>query len=290
MLFRSGYLASLGFRGQVLSALPVVRPLREIKDAAEIAILARVGKSSGDAMLAGMRALRPGLTQREAELAIVASCVRTGGIHSFWPWAMSGPRGVYTDLFNSFVDADNHNRVMHAGELVRVDVGCQHEQYMGDVGRTAPVSGRFTPGQREAWDLFIAGYLAGLAAVRDGADVANVFEVARQKIRALQSTMTTELGRRAATELLSQRGIEAWQFHNVGLDDAEGAPRRLKSGMVLAYELMFAVGDDHFYLEDVLLVEGGGHRLLTPGLPYMATQVERAMHGSARPSGKGVSR
>ena len=45
---------------------------------------------------------------------------------------------------------------MKAGEVVRVDVGCQVDHYMGDVGRTAPVSGTFTAGQREAWDLFIA--------------------------------------------------------------------------------------------------------------------------------------
>ena len=277
----AAYFSSLGFRGDVSSATPVVRALREIKDAAEVGILARVGKSSGDAMLAGMRALGPGRTQRDVESAIVASCIRAGGIHSFWPWAMSGPRGVYTDLFNSFVDPDNHNRTMRAGELVRVDVGCQLEQYMGDVGRTAPVSGRFSRGQREAWDVFIAGYLAGLAVVRDGVRVAEVFAVAQQKIRALEATMTTELGKRAAGELLSARGVETWQFHNVGLDDAEGAPPVLKTGMVLAYELMFAVGDDHFYLEDILLVEPNGHRMLTPHLPYTAAEVERAMRRTA---------
>jgi Xaa-Pro aminopeptidase len=206
------WLASLGYLGAVSSATPVLRPLREVKDANEIAILAEVGTLSGQAMLAGMRALRPGQRQRIAEAAVVNTCIRGSGVHSFWPWAMSGPHGVYTDLWNSFVDYDNHDRVMRAGELVRVDVGCALQQYMGDVGRTAPVSGRFTPGQREAWDLFIAAYKSGLPLVRDGVRVSDIFDAARATIRARKASLVTPLGQVAAAELLSPRGIEAWQL------------------------------------------------------------------------------
>jgi hypothetical protein len=47
--------------------------------------------------------------------------------------------------------------------------------------------------------------------------------------------------------------------------------------MTVAYELMFAVGDQGFYLEDMILIERDGHRLLTPGLPYTAAEIERVM-------------
>jgi Xaa-Pro aminopeptidase len=79
--------------------------------------------------------------------------------------------------------------------------------------------------------------------------------------------------------LLSPTGIEAWawQLHGVGLDDAEGIVTELRAGMVVAYELMFAVGDDGFYLEDLVHVLPGGSRLLTPDLPYTAEDIERAM-------------
>jgi Xaa-Pro aminopeptidase len=271
------YLGGLGHRGAVGAATTVIRPLRERKDRGEIAILDRVGRMSGQAMVMGIRALEPGRTQRQVEVAVVKSCVDAGGRHSFWPWAMSGPRAVYGDLFNSFVDYDGHDRVMRAGELVRVDVGCQVERYMGDVGRTAPVGGRFDPGQREAWDLFIAGYRAGLALVSDGVAVADVFAAALDRIRALAPTLRTPLGRQAAAVLLGPTGTEAWQFHGVGLDDAEGAPAVLGVGMTVAYELMFAVGDQGFYLEDMILIERDGYRLLTPGLPYTAAEIERVI-------------
>jgi Xaa-Pro aminopeptidase len=271
------YLRTLGWSGPVATAAPLLRSLREIKDPNEVTILARVGAVSGKAMLAGIRGLRPGRTQRMVELEVVGSCIEQGYRHSFWPWTMSGPRAVYTDLFNSFVDYQGHDRAMRAGELVRVDVGCQVDHYMGDVGRTAPVSGEFDAGQREAWDLFIAGYQAGLGAVRDGAAVTAIFETARARIKAMAGGLQTPLGKRAAEVLLSPEGIEAWQFHGVGLDDAEGAPEMLRAGMVVAYELMFAVDDQGFYLEDMLLVDRGGHRMLTAGLPYTAAEIEAVM-------------
>ena len=271
------YLRNLGWSREVGSGLEVTRPLREIKDADEIATLSRVGAMSGTAMLAGIRALKPGIRQRQAEAKVILSCLEAGGRHSFWPWTMSGPHAVFTDLFNSFVDYEGHDRVMTAGEVVRVDVGCQTGHYMGDVGRTAPVSGRFSPGQREAWNLFIAGYRAGLTALKDGAKTTDVYQAALAKVRATAPSLKTAEGKKAAEILLGPNGTDAWEIHGVGLDDAEGMPAVLKAGMTVAYELMFMVDGDGFYLEDMILIEPNGYRLLTPGLPYTAAEIEGTM-------------
>ena len=259
-------------------ALPILRALRDIKSAEEIAILRRVGQQSGAAMLAGMRALHPGQTQRKAELAIVNACETAGarGV-SFWPWTMSGPNAQFMNLFSSFQSYEHINRVMQPGEVVRVDVGCQSDHYMGDVGRTAPVSGRFTPGQRESWDLFIAGYRAGLPLIRDGTAKKDVFAAALAEIRRLVPTLTTAQGKHTAEILLAADGTQAWEIHGVGLDDAEGQPEVLRAGMTVAYELMFVVDGDGFYLEDMIAVGASGPDVLTPGLPYTAAEVERAM-------------
>jgi Xaa-Pro aminopeptidase len=180
-------------------------------------------------------------------------------------------------LWNSFVSYDHVDRQMQAGEVVRVDVGCQVDHYMGDVGRTAPVSGRFTDGQREVWDLFIAGYRAGLATIKDRVSPKVVFDAALAEVRRLAPALTTLEGRHAAETLLGPQGTEAWQLHGVGLDDAEGLPEVLRAGMAVAYELMFTVDGDGFYLEDMILVKSGGYEVLTHGLPYTAHEIEMAM-------------
>jgi Xaa-Pro aminopeptidase len=271
------WLTSLG-AAKVMPATNVLRPLRDIKDASELAVLRQVARTSGDAFLAGLRALAPGKWQHETELAVVNACRAAGarGV-SFWPWTMSGPNAEFTSLWNSFLAYDHVDRQMKAGEVVRVDVGCQVDHYMGDVGRTAPVSGTFTEGQREAWDLFIAGYRSGLTRIKDGASPKIVYDAALDEIRRLAPALKTSQGRRAAETLLGPKGTEPWELHGVGLDDAEGLPDVLREGMVVAYELMFTVDGDGFYLEDMIAVRNDGYEILTRGLPYTAREVEAVM-------------
>ena len=271
------WLTSLG-AASVTSAVTVLRPLRDIKDADELVILRRVGRTSGQAFLAGLRALAPDKWQHETELAVVNECRAAGarGV-SFWPWTMSGPNAEFTSLWNSFVTYDHVDRQMKAGEVVRVDVGCQVDHYMGDVGRTAPVSGSFTDGQREAWDLFIAGYRGGLTKIKDGASARTVYEAALADVRRLAPSLNTPQGKRAAEVLLGPKGTEPWELHGVGLDDAEGLPEVLRTGMVVAYELMFTSDGDGFYLEDMIAVTRDGYEVLTSGLPYTAREIEEVM-------------
>jgi Xaa-Pro aminopeptidase len=280
------WLASLGGTS-VKSAIEVIRPLREIKDDSEIAVLREVGRTSGEAFMAGLRALAPQKWQHETELAVVNAC-RVAGARgvSFWPWTMSGPNADFHSLWNSFLSYDHVDRQMQAGEVVRVDVGCQVDHYMGDVGRTAPVSGRFTAGQREAWDLFIGGYRAGLSTIKDQVRPKTVYDTALAEVRRLAPSLKTPEGRHAAEVLLGPQGTEAWQLHGVGLDDAEGLPEMLRAGMAVAYELMFTVDGDGFYLEDMILVKKDGHEVLTAGLPYSAGEIETAMSTGSTQRGR----
>jgi Xaa-Pro aminopeptidase len=280
------WLTSLGAM-KVTSAVEFLRPLRDIKDAGEMAVLRQVGRTSGEAFLAGLRALAPGKWQHETELTVVNACSAAGarGV-SFWPWTMSGPNADFHSLWNTFLAYDHVDRQMKAGEVVRVDVGCQVDHYMGDVGRTAPVSGTFSEGQREAWDLFIAGYRGGLTTIKDRVTAKGVYEAALAEVRRRAPSLKTLQGRRAAETLLGPTGTAAWELHGVGLDDAEGLPEVLRAGMVVAYELMFTVDGDGFYLEDMIAVKDDGYEMLTSGLPYTAREIETAMASRIRPGNK----
>jgi hypothetical protein len=104
-----------------------------------------------------------------------------------------------------------------------------------------------------------------------------VYDTALSEIRRLAPSLTTTEGKGAAEILLGPKGTEAWELHGVGLDDAEGLPEVLRAGMVVAYELMFTVNGDGFYLEDMILVKNDGYEVMTPGLPYTAREIEAAM-------------
>src|SRR5262249_54879009 len=88
------------------------------------------------ALTAGAKAVRPGVSQREVELAVVETCWKSGahGV-SFWPWAMAGANGVFPRPFESLSRYDHLDTTLRAGDLMRLDVGCEWGHYQGDLGR-----------------------------------------------------------------------------------------------------------------------------------------------------------
>ena len=257
----------------------VVAPvLRAVKDSSEIAVIRRVAANSVAAFLAGLPRVGPGRHQRDVEAAVVETCTRLGDGPSFWPWAMSGPNAAFPAPFTAFFDPHSLDREMKSGEVVRYDLGCKADGYMGDVGRTLPVTGTFTRDQREVVDLLVAAYRAGLSTIRDGAEGeagllrASAVEAARRR-----PAMRTPLGRHAAALLSEPDSLPFWQAHGIGLDIAERLPRVLRAGMVLDYEPIFVVDGQGFYMEDMILVTKTGYEILTRGLPSTAAEIEQAM-------------
>ena len=267
----------------VVSGRDVAADVRAMKDSGEIAALRRAAAHSTAALRAGMLRFAPGRHQRDVEGAVVAACTANGGDGpSFWPWVMSGPNAAFPKPLTSTVDMHNLNRVMRAGEVVRLDIGCQVDHYMGDVGRTVPVSGTFTPGQAEVIDLMVAAYRAGLAVLRDGVADTTVIRASVAEAARRRGSMRTALGRHAAALIADRDSIPYWQIHGVGLDIAEGLPTVLRAGMVLDYEPIFVVEGQGFFMEDMILVTSTGYEILTKGLPYSAAEIERAMRGRRR--------
>jgi Xaa-Pro aminopeptidase len=268
---------------RVRDAAPLIAAMRLVKSPAEIAVLRAVGTSSAAALRAGLASLEPGRPQRESESRVISACIAAGAEGpSFWPWVMTGPLSAFPAPFESLGDYRHLNRVMRGDEVARVDVGCDRDHYKGDVGRTAPVSGRFDAGQRETWELLVAAYRAGLATFRDGVTRDAVFAASLAEVRRRQPALETALGRKAAETLLAPDGLLWWEIHGVGLDSAEGAPDVLRTGMTVDFEPIFSVDGQGFYLEDMILVTPAGHEILTPGLPYSAEEVERAVRPPAK--------
>ena len=264
---------------RIASAKNAIVELRATKSDAEIALLEVNARRTVTSLQAVAQALAPGVRQRDTEAVMVAACLAAGGQGpSFWPWTMSGPNAHTGQLVSAFFRYDQGDRVVEEGDLVRVDIGCAGGGYGADVGRTLPASGRFTAGQAEAWDLLIAGYLAGLDAMVDGVAVSEVRGASAGAVRDRQSGLTTAEGV-AAAEAILEGGDGTWHIHGVGVESGEDLPAVLRTGMVLAYEPGFSVGLDAFYLEDMIVVTATGHRVLSAGLPYTSAEVVDFMGG-----------
>ncbi len=267
---------------KLVSAKEMISELRLVKSAAEIQIIRQVAHSSALALLAGLRSLRPGKTQRQVEADIVAGCIAAGAEGpSFWPWVMSGPNAILPRPLESLVDYRHLNRVLQSGDLVRVDVGCDADFYKGDVGRTAPASGRFDDGQKETWELLLAAYHAGLNIMRDGTTRQEIEQTCRQAVAQRQAGLKTDLARKAAAKILEKSSEVLWHLHGSGLEPGEGRPTTLMAGMIIEFEPMFSVEGQAFYLEDMILVTQDGHEVLTKDLPYAPAELTAIILGGS---------
>ncbi len=63
---------------------------------------------------------------------------------------------------------DHDNRVMHAGEVIVMDVAAEYQGYAADVTRTLPVSGTFSPDQRAIYQIVRDAQAAGERQVKPG--------------------------------------------------------------------------------------------------------------------------
>ena len=171
-------------RLEVRSADPLLDSLRVVKSPAEIALLRRVVAISTDGHQAAMRRVAPGVNERDI-LAVTDYTFRTAGGagSSFRAIVGSGPNST------SYHYRAN-DRVMQAGEVVVIDAGALYQGYVGDVTRTLPVNGLFTPDQAAVYRIVRAAQAAAEAVARPGAPVA----AGDSAIRAVEARELATLG------------------------------------------------------------------------------------------------
>jgi Xaa-Pro aminopeptidase len=162
----------------VVDATPLVHELRQTKTPYEQEMLRKSVAISNEGHLAGMRTAAPGKFEYEVQAAIEAVFMRSGASGWGYPSIVgSGPNATILHYRAS-------RRRMETGELLLVDAAARYEGYTGDVTRTYPVSGTFTPEQREIYEIVLAAQEAGIRAVQAGTAMADVQTACEEVIRA----------------------------------------------------------------------------------------------------------
>jgi Xaa-Pro aminopeptidase len=262
---------------QLQSATAKVSALMNVQSPSELTAVRAAAKSSVHAILAGMRAIHPGATQRSAELAVVNACWQSGahGV-SFWPWAMPGKNGVIPRTFASIFRYDHLDSTMKSGDLVRLDIGCEVDHYGGDLGRTVPVSGHYTAEQAETWNIFVAAYQAGVRTFRAAITEDEVFAAWRSELQSHRASAKSSMARRAVDTWSDRKNIPFWQVHAMNLD-AAALNGPIQPNTTVAFEPIAQIDGQGFYLEDMFLITSTGADLLTAGVPYTSAEIQSAM-------------
>src|SRR5690606_9306199 len=137
--------------------------------------------------------------------------------------------------------AIRQDRVLGAGDLLLADVGAETpEGWAGDVTRTWPVSGRFSPTQRAIYEVVLAAQAAAIERVRPGVRFADVHRAAGRALveglvaLGILSGDPAELAELGAAALFFPHGVghllgrDVHDMEDLG-DRAGYAPGRVRS-------------------------------------------------------------
>ena len=140
-----------------LELVKAVVSQREIKSKEEIEQLHQAVNVSVDMHVAAMKFARPGMTEAQVTAEIHKVALAAGGNIAFPIIATKNGQ----TLHNHF-----HGNTIKEGDLFLVDAGYENElSYSGDLSSTFPVSKKFTPEQKEIYEISLAGHEAAISAL-----------------------------------------------------------------------------------------------------------------------------
>lgn len=213
---------------QTLALAPLIESMRLVKSPAEQLVMRTAGEISAKAHIKAIRATAPGMPE-----SVIAALL------SYEASLLGSTRPAYVPVIASGSNAltvhyTRNQAIMHAGETVLVDAGCELGGYASDITRTWPVSRRFTPPQRDIYSAVLAVQKACVKMCSASART-NLNEIHRESARLLQEEIKN-IGLQVSSQLL-RRLYPHFVGHFLGIDlhDTPSIDRgvELQDGMVV---------------------------------------------------------
>lgn len=131
----------------------IVDELRARKSPAEIALLKKAAEISSEGHRAAMTMAQPA-REYEIQAQLEYTFMRLGGARPSYGSIVGG--GVHGTQLHYMRDRGD----VKPGDVVVMDAATEYEGYAGDVTRTIPVSGTYTPAQRDIYQLVLDAQLS----------------------------------------------------------------------------------------------------------------------------------
>jgi Xaa-Pro aminopeptidase len=214
------------------TAAQLITTLRQVKTPYEQKVLTRSVEISADAHIEGMKAARPGRWEYEVEAAIEYWYMKNGAMSWGYPSIVgSGPNATVLHYGAS-------TRQMQNGDLLLVDAAANFQGLTGDITRTYPVNGRFTPAQRDIYELVLRAQEAGIEAARLGAPTPGIAQACRAVFAEglLKLGLITEAAPGQAQNAQVSRWFTHGPTHGIGIDVHDPLGPALVAGSAFVIE------------------------------------------------------
>ena len=286
---RKGSRQNLRAPASITDWRPRVHDMRLFKSSEELTLMRRAGEISALGHTRAMQTCRPGMFEFQLEGEIP---------HEF------NRHGARFPSYNTIVGGGENGCILHYtenesplrdGDLVLIDAGCEYQGYAGDITRTFPVNGKFTPAQREIYDIVLESLETALRLYRPGTsiqevtgDIVRVMIHGLVKLGILQGDVE-QLITEGAHRPFFMHGLSHWlglDVHDVGAYGVDRS-RPLEPGMVLTVEPGLYIAPDAdvpaqyrgigIRIEDDIVITKDGNENLTASVVKTADDIEALM-------------
>jgi Xaa-Pro aminopeptidase len=143
-----------------LDLIRAVVAQRSVKIKEEIEEMELALETTYDMYLAAMKAIQPGLTEQEIVGVLEGTALRAGA-HTAFPTILT--------VNGQILHNHHHGNTMRRGDLLVIDSGAESPlHYAADITRTFPVSGKFTPEQRDVYEIVLKTQVGAIEDMKPG--------------------------------------------------------------------------------------------------------------------------
>jgi Xaa-Pro aminopeptidase len=254
----------------IKNTCPIISKLRTIKCAEEIELIQSAIQITNEGIKNIMRNSKPGMMEYEIE-AHFDFTLKSKGVTDF--------------AFKTIAAAGDNATVLHYGDnncvasdndLILFDLGAQYKYYNADITRTFPVNGKFTPRQREIYEIVLKAQRAVIEMIKPG--------ISYKELNVKCKTVLAEECMRIGL-IKCEEEISKYYYHGVshylGLDTHDVGSREcdLEQGMVLTVEPGLYIKEERIgiRIEDNVLVTDNGHEILSKDIIKTIQEIENFM-------------
>ncbi len=274
----------------------LLHPMRRVKSEAELELVRTAIAISVKAHNHAMEIAQPGRYEYEIQAEMERIFRLEGGEGPAYPSIVASGENA---CILHYID---NNRQMQDHDLLLIDAGCCYEYYNGDITRTFPVGGTFTPEQKIIYELVLEAQKQAIEAVQPGKPYNEFHDISTRVIT--EGLVELGLLKGEVDTLIEEKKHRAFFMHGtghwLGLDvhdagiykiDGEtwysfepGNIVTVEPGIYISPELQPEEGqpeiDDRWRgigvrIEDDVLVTAQGNEVLTTGVPKSVEEMER---------------
>lgn len=258
---------------------PLMHELRAVKSQHEIEAIRAACELTGRGFRRVCKILKPGMNETEIEAEFAHEFIRHKGQFAYPPIIAAGAN-------NNILHYNQNDQPCKKGDLLLLDVAAGLGNYMSDLTRTIPVSGRFSRRQRQVYQAVLRVFRAQVAALTPGKTTKDLRTECEDRI----AKECFDLGLLKMSDLKNQKPGESpvkkyfmhGVSHPIGLDvhDVTYNHFKIEPGWVLTVEPAIYIPQEGFgvRLENTVVVTETGQHDLMADIPIEADAIEELMN------------